>query len=145
VRGVVLFGLVDKRLNMVEIIVAAIIGIAVGIGGTVVVQNANKNDVQVVAVGGDQVAKEQVEVQKKLIDLDLLVEPCGKEFIEKHDALLCREMFCRMQTRGIDSQTSQTDCESISNLANTKEIQDTCKGLEGEKKEACEDLFFKRK
>jgi hypothetical protein len=50
-----------------------------------------------------------------------------------------------MQTRGIDSQTSQTDCESISNLANTKEIQDACKSLEGEKKEACEDLFFKRK
>lgn len=144
-HGVVLFGLVNTRLNMIEIVVAAIIGIVVGIGGTVVVQGANKNDVQVVAVGGDQVAKEQVEVQKKLIDLDLLVEPCGKEFIEKHDTLLCREMFCRMQTRGIDSQTSQTDCESISNLANTKEIQDTCKGLEGEKKEACEDLFFKRK
>ncbi len=130
---------------MIEIIIAAVVGIAVGVGGTLVTQEATKEQPQIIAVGGDEVAKAQVEVQKELIDLDLLVEPCGKEFIEKHDALLCREMFCRMQTRGVDSQTSQTDCESISNLANTKEIQDACKALEGEKKEACEDLFFKRK
>ena len=100
---------------MTSLIIAAVVGVVVGIGGTIGVQQATKPKEEpkplVLAVGGDEVAKGQTEVQKELIDLDLLVEPCSKEFIkEQKDSLLCREMFCRMQQRGIDAQTSQTDC-----------------------------------
>tara|TARA_R100000152_G_C6743555_1_gene167256 strand:+ start:416 stop:820 length:405 start_codon:yes stop_codon:yes gene_type:complete len=134
---------------MSSIIIAAVVGLLVGIGGTVGIQVATKPKPQekpiIVAVGGDEVAKGQTEVQKELIDLDLLVEPCSKEFIKDKDALLCREMFCRMQQRGIDSSTSQIDCSEISNIANTKEIQDACKGLQNEALDQCTDLFFKRK
>ena len=135
---------------MTSLIIAAVVGLVVGIGGTIGIQQATKPKEEakplVVAVGGDEVAQGQVEVQKELIDLDLLVEPCSKEFIqEQKDSLLCREMFCRMQQRGIDAQTSQTDCESISNIANTKTIQDACKGLEGDELTACTELFFRRK
>ena len=135
---------------MTSLIIAAVVGLVVGIGGTIGIQQATKPREEakplVVAVGGDEVAQGQVEVQKELIDLDLLVEPCSKEFIqEQKDSLLCREMFCRMQQRGIDAQTSQTDCESISNIANTKTIQDACKDLEGDELTACTELFFRRK
>lgn len=135
---------------MTSLIIAAVVGLVVGIGGTIGVQHATKPKEEpkplVVAVGGDEVAQGQVEVQKELIDLDLLVEPCSKEFIqEQKDSLLCREMFCRMQQRGIDAQTSQTDCESISNIANTKTIQDACKDLKGDQLTACTELFFRRK
>ena len=135
---------------MTSLIIAAVVGLVVGIGGTIGVQQATKPKEEpkplVVAVGGDEVAQGQVEVQKELIDLDLLVEPCSKEFIkEQKDSLLCREMFCRMQQRDIDAQTSQTDCESISNIANTKTIQDACKDLKGDQLTACTELFFRRK
>ena len=135
---------------MTSLIIAAVVGLVVGIGGTIGIQQATKPKEEtkqlVVAVGGDEVAKGQTEVQKELIDLDLLVEPCSKEFIkEQKDSLLCREMFCRMQQRGIDAQTSQTDCESISNIANTKTIQDACKDLKGDQLTACTELFFRRK
>ena len=135
---------------MTSLIIAAVVGLVVGIGGTIGIQQATKPKEEtkplVVAVGGDEVAQGQVEVQKELIDLDLLVEPCSKEFIkEQKDSLLCREMFCRMQQRGIDAQTSQTDCESISNIANTKTIQDACKDLKGDQLTACTELFFRRK
>ena len=135
---------------MTSLIIAAVVGLVVGIGGTIGVQQATKPKEEpkplVVAVGGDEVAQGQVEVQKELIDLDLLVEPCSKEFIkEQKDSLLCREMFCRMQQRGIDAQTSQTDCESISNIAKTKTIQDACKDLKDDQLTACTELFFRRK
>lgn len=131
---------------MIEIGIAALVGLIIGAGGLFGIQQATKKpEPVVVAVGGDEVAKGQVEVQKELIDLDLLVVPCSKEYIEAKDDLLCREMFCRMQQRGIDAQTSQQDCSEISNLANTKVIQGSCENLEGEVREACIDLFFKRK
>lgn len=131
---------------MIELGIAVLVGIIIGAGGAVGVQQATKKaEPVVVAVGGDEVARGQVEVQKELIDLDLLVVPCSKEYIEAKDDLLCREMFCRMQQRGIDAQTSQQDCSEISNLANTKVIQGSCENLEGEAREACIDLFFKRK
>jgi 4-hydroxy-L-threonine phosphate dehydrogenase PdxA len=135
---------------MTSLIIAAVVGLVVGIGGTIGIQQATKPKEEtkplVVAVGGDEVAKGQTEVQKKLVDLDLLVEPCSKEFIkDQKDSLLCREMFCRMQQRGIDAQTSQTDCESISNIANTKAIKDACKNLKDDELTACTELFFRRK
>lgn len=133
---------------MVEIIVAAVVGLALGIGGTVGIQAASRpKDPLVVAVGGDEVAKGQTEVQKQLTNLDLVADICAPAFIveQKQGDLLCREMFCRMQQRGIDAQTSQSDCNEIANISNTKSIQSACVDLEGDAKEECTDLFFKRK
>lgn len=141
--------MIKFEVNMTSLVIAAVVGLVVGIGGTIGIQQATKPKEDpkplVVAVGGDEVARGQTEVQKELIDLDLLVEPCSKEFIKEKDTLLCREMFCRMQQRGIDAATSQQDCSEIANIANTKEIQDACKKLEGEALESCIELFFKRK
>tara|TARA_A100001201_G_C3936687_1_gene155238 strand:+ start:85 stop:510 length:426 start_codon:yes stop_codon:yes gene_type:complete len=139
-----------KEIKMTTIIIAAVVGLVVGIGGTIGIQQAAKpppkQEPVVVAVGGDEVAQGQVEVQKELVDLDLLVEPCSRDFIkEQKDSLLCREMFCRMQQRGIDAATSQQDCSEISNIANTKAIQDACKELKDVELTACTDLFFRRK
>lgn len=133
---------------MIEIIIAAVVGIALGVGGTFGIQAASKsNEPVIVAVGGDEVAKGQTEVQKQLTDLDLVKDICAPAFIveQKQGDLLCREMFCRMQQRGIDAQTSQTDCNEIANISNTKSIQDACDALEGDALEKCTDLFFKRK
>ena len=59
---------------MVELAIAVFVGMVIGVGGAVGVQQATKKaEPVVVAVGGDEVAKGQVEVQKELIDLDLLV------------------------------------------------------------------------
>ena len=67
---------------MTSLIIAAVVGLVVGIGGTIGIQQVTKPKEEpkplVVAVGGDEVAQGQVEVQKELIDLDLLVEPCSK-------------------------------------------------------------------
>jgi len=63
-------------------------------------------------------------------------------------------MFCRLQTRGIDSKTSGSECEEISNIANTKAILKACVQtvkVDGEELETsslnedCVDLFSKRK
>lgn len=131
---------------MIELGIAVIVGIVIGVGGALGIQQASKpKEPTVVQVGGDEVAKGQVEVQKQLIDLDLLVVPCSSEYVTANNDLLCREMFCRMQQRGIDAQTSQQDCSEISNIANTKAIQKSCENMQGEVLEACIDLFFKRK
>ncbi len=62
--------------------------------------------------------------------------------------------FCRLQTRGIDSKTSGSECEEISNIANTKAILKSCVQkvkVDGEDLETsslnedCVDLFSKRK
>jgi hypothetical protein len=133
--------------KMIELLIAAAIGLGVGIGGTLFAKRDKKPDPVVVAVGGDEVAKGQVDVQKQLTNLDLVKEICAPEYIVKQEQgdLLCRELFCRMQQRGIDAQTSQSDCNEIANIANTKSIQTACKGLEKEAHEVCVDLFFKRK
>ena len=132
---------------MIELLIAAAIGLGVGIGGTLFAKRDKKPDPVVVAVGGDEVAKGQVDVQKQLTNLDLVKEVCAPEYIVKQEQgdLLCRELFCRMQQRGIDAQTSQTDCNEIANISNTKSIQNACDGLEGDVLEKCTDLFFKRK
>ncbi len=132
---------------MIEIIIAAVIGLGIGIGGTLFAKRDKKEEPVIVAVGGDEVARGQVDVQKQLTDLDLVKEICAPSFIvdQKQTDLLCREMFCRMQQRGIDAQTSQSDCSEIANIANTKSIQDACQDLKGEELDGCIELFFKRK
>mgnify|MGYP003137145071 FL=1 len=80
---------------------------------------------------------------ENLTEPDLLKVPCSSEFIEQNTDLLCREMFCRMTTRGVDSKTSGGECEQISNIQNKSVILEECSKL-GEGYKQCVDLFDRR-
>lgn len=144
-RNELVHGVRSKDDKMSTIALAALIGLlAGGIGVGVTVHKIHKSkDDQIDQV--DEVAVGQIDVQLQLTDLDLLKIPCSNEYISKSENgdLLCREMFCLMQTRGIDSQTSGTSCEEISNISNTLVILDQCK--DAEEKESCYRLFRERK
>ncbi len=96
-------------------------------------------------VVSDVVAQEQQEVIKQLTNLDLLAVPCSAEHIEKHGALLCRELFCRQTTRGIDSKTSGAECEQIANIANTIQMIAACQSEDKDKRRECIETFRARK
>jgi len=115
-------------------------GIVAGGGGAalVIISKEDKTPIQ-----AEQVATKQQEIIKNLTEPDLLEVPCSKDFIKEFGVDLCREMFCRMTTRGIDSKTSGSDCEQISNLINSKEILATCKI--DDNNQDCFDLFWRRK
>ena len=127
---------------MLELFLAGFIGLVLGIGGTVM---AKKNTPPIIIQPSEDVAKGQIEVQKQLTQTDLAQEACSKAFIDTYGPLLCRELFCRMQQRGVDAKTSQIDCEEISNTANSIEILTACKDKVDEERRTCEELFFKRK
>jgi len=109
-------------------------GIVLGIGGTVAVIKAVKEPEPTVIEIPEPVVAQQ------LTDLDLVKPLCAEDFIDKHGMGLCREVWCMMMTRGIDSQTSGSSCESISNINNSLEILKACEGSED-----CERLFRERK
>ena len=103
-------------------------------GGTIWgIQEANKDRTQettelVKAIGGlkDTLADGQKQVMINLTDQDLLKDACSTTYIEKNGDLLCREMFCRMQNRGLDKGATQAECENISHITNSKHRLDTC-------------------
>lgn len=84
------------------------------------------------------------DVTKQLTDLDLLIEPCSSEYIKEQGNLLCREMYCRVMTRGIDSKTSGQECEAISNVANSQMIVNHCESFLEASKE-CYEKYRERK
>lgn len=65
------------------------------------------------------------EIKKQLTDTDLLVVSCSAKWMEQNTDMLCREMFCRLQTREGDG-ASQKECDEISNIANTFFIIEQC-------------------
>jgi hypothetical protein len=85
----------------------------------------------------------ELDIKKNLTSTDLLQVSCSQDWMADHGPLLCREMFCRLQTREGDG-ASQVECEQIANLANSltmiKECQDTgiqleeCVGIVGKRK-----------
>ena len=91
----------------------------------------------------DETAEKQQDVILQLTDLDLVKPVCAPDFIEKNTDLLCREMFCRMQQRGIDAKTG-SECENISNVLNKKAIRDACKHAIPETERACLEFFDRR-
>lgn len=91
----------------------------------------------------DETAEKQQDVILQLTDLDLVKPVCAPEFIEKNTDLLCREMFCRMQQRGIDAKTG-SECENIGNVLNKKAIRDACKHAIPESERACLEFFDRR-
>jgi hypothetical protein len=77
----------------------------------------------------NSIHKGEIDLQKNLTAPDLIAVPCSEEFIDKNGEGLCREMFCRLQTREGDG-ASQSECEEIANLNNTISILTECKQLE---------------
>lgn len=104
----------------------------------------------------NKVIEKMVEVDKSLTNQDLLKIPCSKEYMEKNGEGLCREMFCRMNTRGGATQQTATskECETIGNILNKKAIIKACEqaavkadvtDIEFEKhKKQCVEFFDRR-
>lgn len=76
----------------------------------------------------------QASAVTNLTEPDLLKLPCSSEFIKEHDpsALLCKEMFCRMNRQGGGQNSSggagatEQDCSAISGVSiNLLKVQ-TC-------------------
>jgi hypothetical protein len=110
-----------------------LIGLVIGVGGTIGAIKALRKQEEPPAIV-------ETVVAEKLTDLDLVKPLCSEEFIEKNGPGLCREIWCLMQTRGVDSKTGESYCESISNINNSLEILSACQGSED-----CERLFRERK
>lgn len=126
-----------ERIKMVEIILAGLIGILVGIGGTKALDTKPKPT-------EDKTSQTQQQVIKQLTDLDVVKELCSPEQTKtKQGLLLCREMTCLVYSRGIDSQTGGKQCEEISNIQNTISMIDYC--TEQGDTSLCTDLFWRRK
>lgn len=138
---------------MESIIIAALVGIIVGGGasaGVAVAVSNNKESViaEAAAVAGTKAARDVVQdltrPANNLTEPDLLTVACSEEYLDKKNDLLCREMFCRMQTRGIDAKTSQIECEAISNVMNKKEMMETCDSMPELRRKECYQLFDER-
>ena len=132
---------------MTEIIIAALVGLVVGVGGTFGAMNATKP--QDKKPSDDTTSQTQQEVIQQLTNLDLVKPICEPKYIEKHGELLCRELTCLQFSRGLDSKTQH--CESISNIQNKISILDKCmettEGEEAKTKEEitnCIDIFWRR-
>ena len=121
-------------------IVTSILSLVIGSGATFIIMDRKKEEPQQI----EAVAVEQQEVIKQLTDTDLLLIPCSGEYIAENGDLLCREMHCRMMTRGIDSETAGQECEQISNIANSRLIINHCESNQ-ESKEDCYENYYRRK
>lgn len=121
-------------------------GIVLGGVSALIITKEKKEDSQIVTpiVVSDQVAKGQQEVIKQLTSLDLLLEPCSSVYIKEQGNLLCREMYCRVMTRGIDAKTSGSECEEISNVSNSQIIINHCESFL-EHTEECYEKYRERK
>lgn len=109
-----------------------VIGVgSAGVGSGITAWWLNNKDPQVKIVETNKVIEKMVEVDSSLTETDLLKTPCSQEYMEKNGEQLCREMFCRMNTRGGATQQTATskECEAISNTINKAFVQKHCKEL----------------
>ena len=124
-----------------------LIGVLTGIAATTttwVIVERSKPDPEPINV--EAIVESTIALHKpseNLTEPDLLKVPCSADFIESNGDLLCREMFCRMTTRGIDSKTSGGECERISNIADKQLILHECSKL-GDAYQGCVELFDRR-
>jgi len=123
-----------------EIGIALLIGLLVGVGSTVI--GTKIQDKKPIVIE-DKTSQVQQEVIKQLTDLDIVEKLCTPENVDKtENRLLCRELTCLVYSRGIDSKTGES-CEEIQNLANTVSLFDYC--TKQEDSEKCFETFWKRK
>jgi hypothetical protein len=85
----------------------------------------------------------ELDIKKSLTSTDLLQVSCSSEWMADHGPLLCREMFCRLQTREGDG-ASQDECEQIANLSNSLMMIKECQTL-GIGLQECVEIVGKRK
>jgi hypothetical protein len=64
------------------------------------------------------------DIEKNLTATDLLTVACGADYMATNGALLCREMFCRLQTNGAGA--AQSECEEMANVANSLAAFEAC-------------------
>lgn len=82
------------------------------------------------------------DVAKNLTATDMLTVSCGADWMNTHGPMLCREMFCRLQTNGAGA--AQSECEEIANVANSVAIFGVC-NAENVDYNTCVDLVLRRK
>ena len=123
---------------MNTIIVSSVIGLIVGIGGTIGIQQATKpKEEPKPIIIADPVAKE-------LGKLDLVEPICHPDFIEKNGDGLCKLLWCMTQTNSATGEISGQMCDNISNVENKKAILEYCEQHKDEERERCVDVFFRR-
>jgi hypothetical protein len=105
-------------------------------------QNQSKTIEALASIQAD-IHKGEIELQKNLTAPDLLKVACSQEYLSSNDDLLCREMFCRLQTREGDG-AAQSECEEISNVSNSLSVLGTCQKM-GLETEVCISYIGKRK
>jgi hypothetical protein len=123
---------------MNEMIITGIVGLIVGIGGTIGIQHATKpKPVPPPVVIADPVAKE-------LGRLDVVQPICEPVFIASNGNGLCKLLMCMTQTNSATGEVSGQMCDNISNVENKKSILEYCSQFEVDQKDKCIDVFFRR-
>ena len=120
------------------IIISALSGSLLTTGIVISIDNKNENwkkisteqteVINTLATLQNSIQKEELDIRKSLTAPDLIEIPCSADFISQNGEGLCREMFCRLQTREGDG-ASQAECEEIANLNNTISILSECKNM----------------
>lgn len=123
------------------VIISAMSGALLTTGAILAIENRSKQWEKIstdqsevikgLATLSGEMQKGKIDLQKNLTAPDLIEVPCSEQFIDKNGEGLCREMFCRLQTREGDG-ASQSECEEIANLNNTISILTECKNMEVE-------------
>lgn len=123
------------------VIISAMSGALLTTGAILAIENRSKQWEKIstdqsevikgLATLSGEMQKGKIDLQKNLTAPDLIEVPCSEAFIDKNGEGLCREMFCRLQTREGDG-ASQSECEEIANLNNTISILTECKTMEVE-------------
>lgn len=128
------------RSKMEWIMLAIGLGVGAGAGTGITLFFKKKDSVVIV----DDTSSKQQDAIKQLTNLDLIMPICSPEHLAKegNDDSLCRYLACLQFSRGIDSQTSGSECERISNIANKKSILSYCKD-EAKKSDLSGDEFEK--
>ena len=124
--------------NMNTIIIAGVVGLVLGIGGTVGVQQATKpKEEPKPIVIADPVAKE-------LGKLDLVEPICHPDFISTNGDGLCKLLWCMTQTNSATGEISGQMCDNISNVENKKALMEYCSQYQEQERDKCIDVFFRR-
>jgi hypothetical protein len=124
--------------NIMEWIIAGIVGLLIGVGGTKAVDAINKKNAPPIIIEDKRGEKEQ-EVVKQLTNLDVTLQLCEND----KESGLCRELVCYQFGKGVGTQTSQKQCEAITNINNSIILFDYCKKQPDFDK--CIDIFWRRK
>lgn len=129
---------------MTTLILAGVIGLLVGGGAVGGVVLASKKSEPVAAP--DTTAKGQADAVAALTNLDILKEPCGSAYIEKHGDGLCREMYCLAQSNSTTGGATEKTCDAVANLNNSLVILEACATIEdGTRRNECYQTFRERK